>query len=266
VTDFIYLYGFVPADASAPLNITGIAGGTVQLLDVGAVKAVTSLVPADVYDPAQLEPRMQDLTWVAEQGVAHEVVVAWFVDNAQILPAALFTMYSSTDALTEAVAERAELLSSELQRLRNKREWDVKISFNEKEVAQHAGMLSPRIAEVEKEIAAASPGKRYLLEKRRTDLLKHETRDAASRLANEVVEAVRAHAAEVRILPLPRTADDLPVIMHAAALTERTHETGLVRALGEQQLRLQRYGITVRFSGPWAPYRFTGEHERPAAQ
>lgn len=266
MTDFVYLYGFVPADASAPPSVTGIADRPVQLVDVGPVRAVTSLVPAEIYDPARIDQRLQDLNWVAEQGVAHEVVVAWFVDHAEILPAALFTMYSSTHALRDAVAERTELLSSELARLKNKREWDVKISFNEKDVAQHAGALSQRIAAVDKEIAAASPGKRYLLEKRRADVLKMEVRTAAGALAHEVISAARERVTEVKVLPLPRTADNLPVIMHAAILADRGEEAGLLQMLQTEQQRLQQYGVTLRFSGPWAPYRFTGEHERPAAE
>lgn len=266
MTDFIYLYGFVPADASAPSGVKGVADREVALLDVGPVKAVTSMVPAAVYDPARIDERLQDLGWVAEQGVAHESVVAWFVDNTQILPAALFTMYSSANALNDAVAARTALLSSELERLRNKREWDLKISFNEKEVAQHAGALSPRIAEVEQEIAAASPGKRYLLEKRRGDLLKNESRSAANMLAEEAIGAARAHSVEVRVLPLPRSAEELPVIMHAAVLVERENEPELIQALSEQQRRLEGFGVTLRFSGPWAPYRFTGTDERAAAE
>lgn len=266
MSDFIYLYGFVPADASAPSAVKGIADRAVVLVDVGPVKAVTSTVPAAAYDPARIEERLQDLGWVAEQGVAHESVVAWFVDNTQILPAALFTLYSSADALKDAVAARTALLSSELERLKNKREWDLKISFNEQEVAKHAGALSPRVAEVEQEIAAATPGKRYLLEKRRNDLLKNESRSAANMLAEEALAAARAHSAAVTVLPLPRTAEELPVIMHAAVLVEREKEPGLMNALNEQQRRLESFGVTLRFSGPWAPYRFTGADERAAAE
>jgi hypothetical protein len=236
----------------------------VNLLPVGEVRAVVSYVPADVYDADSIETRLQDLSWVAEQGVGHETVVAWFVDHSEILPASLFTLYSGDDALRGAMSKRSTQLASELARLKNKREWDVKISVNEKELERHAAALSPRIAELEQEAAAAAPGKRYLLERKRNDLLKTETRSAANALANDAFAAVKAIAVDHRVLPIPRTTDDLPVILHGALLVERERETDLVVALEDASQRLEGRGLTVAFSGPWAAYRITGDDERSA--
>lgn len=265
MSDFVYLYGFVPADASRPERMSGIGNAAVELFDLGTMNAAISHVPAEVYEPARIESRLQDLSWVAEQGVAHETVVAWFVDHSQILPAPLFTMYSTTAALSHAVSARAAEVSAELARLRNKREWDVKISFNEREAEKHAAELSPRIAELEQEAAQASPGKRYLIQKQRNDLLKTETRNAAHAKANATLDDIRSQVEAVRTLPIPRTTDDLPVILYAALLVDREREVGLIESLEEHTTRLSAHGMGLSFSGPWAPYRFTGEHERESA-
>jgi hypothetical protein len=264
VSDLVYLYGFVPADASPPSNLDGMAERPVALIDVGAVRAAVSRVPAEIYAADRIEPRLQDLSWVARQGVAHETVVAWFVDHSEILPASLFTLYSGDDALRSAAAARVAQLAAELARLKHKREWDLKVAVDERELEQHAVVLSPRIAALEREAAEATPGKRYLLERKRADLLKSETRNAAHALANDVFAAVKAIAVEHRLLPLPRTSDDLPVILHGALLVERNREMELVAELESAQQSLAGKGLTLSFSGPWAPYRFIGEHERAA--
>jgi hypothetical protein len=260
--DFTYLYGFVPGDAQAPRGILGIGGSTVKLLDLGSVKAVISAVPADVYDPERIDEQIQDLKWVSEQGVAHEAVVAWFVDNSEILPVSLFTMYSTADALMEAATPRAAELTAEIERLRNKREWDVKISFKESEVERHANTLSARIAEMDRELSVATPGKRYLLERKRAEVLKAETRRAAQTLADEAYAALHTHTVAARTLPIPRAGDSLPVILHAALLVHRRNEPALMEAFEREGRRLERVGVELRFSGPWAPYRFTGSDER----
>jgi hypothetical protein len=54
----------------------------------------------------------------------------------------------------------------------------------------------------------------------------------------------------------------LPVILYAALLVERDSEVTLIAALEQQTARVKKLGMGVTFSGPWAPYRFTGEHER----
>ena len=265
MSELIYLYGFVPAGASAPANTSGVGGGAVEVVDVGAVAAAVSRVSAQDYDPQRIEAHLQDLSWVAEQGVAHETVVAWFVDHSEILPVPLFTLYSGIAAMQKEIAPKVAEISAELARLANKREWDVKISFNEADLERHASALSPRLAELEQEANAASPGKRYLLQKKRADLLKAETRKAAHDIAGDVLQQTAAVAIERRSLPIPRTADELPVIAYAALLVERDRESDLIDILERQATHLQSLGMALAFSGPWAPYRFTGEHERTAA-
>lgn len=265
MSEFVYLYGFAPTDASPPSTLSGIGGRRVETVVLGPIAAVVSRVPAEIYDPERIEARLQDLAWVAEQGVAHESVVAWFVDHAQILPAPLFTMYSGDPALEHEAAARSNEIEAELRRLRNKREWDVKVSYNALEVEKHAAELSPRIAELDREAAAAQPGKRYLIEKKRRDLLKTEARSAAQALARAVLDLAAPIAFETRNLPLPRTAEDLPVILYAALLVERNREVELIELLERESARVKSLGLGVAFSGPWAPYRFTGEHERAVA-
>jgi hypothetical protein len=262
VTDFVYLYGFVPADAPSPDQLLGVGERVVQLLATNGFSAAVSYVPADEYAPGRVEARLQDLPWVAEQGVAHERVVAWFVDHTQILPAPLFTMYSSPDALRQAAADRSAQLRDEMQRLRGMREWDLKVSFDEEMLQQHAGQISAEVAQLDQDIAAAPAGKGYLLQKKRADLLKTEVRKAAHRRAIEVLNVVHGMIAETRTLPLPRADEHLPVVLHAALLVRTDREKELVQQLERETQSLRALGMELSFSGPWAPYRFMGEHER----
>ncbi len=261
MSDFVYLYGFVPPGAPQPDDLTGIAGGSVELVANDDVQAAISHVAADEYAPDRVEQRLQDLQWVAEQGVAHERVVAWFVDHSQILPAPLFTMYSSLEALQAAGSQRSAELKAEMQRLQGHREWDLKIFFDENVLKENAAMLSDALARLDEAIAAAPAGKRYLLQKKRTDVIQSEVRQAAHRKAVEVFDAVKASAAEARTLPQPRTETVLPVVLHAALLVRTEKEPTVVAELESQTAALKAIGMDLSFSGPWAPYRFTGGHE-----
>ena len=261
MSDFVYLYGFVPPDAPVPDGLLGIADQHVERVEAGDVHAVVSNVPAAVYAPEQVEARLKDLQWVAEQGIAHERVVAWFVDHSQILPAPLFTMYSSRAALLEASAQRNAELDAELKRLRGHREWDVKVFFDETAMQANAAKVSDKVAQLDREIAAAPAGRGYLLQRKRADLLKSEVQHAAHRRALAVLEAVKANVADTRTLPLPRTEDVLPVVLHAALLVRTEQEASVVATLQAQTKELKSLGMDLSFSGPWAPYRYTGDHE-----
>jgi hypothetical protein len=262
VSDYVYLYGFVPADAKAPEHLAGIDNRNVSLARAGELFAAVSSVPADEFAPARIEARLQDLQWVAEQGAAHEGVVAWFVDHSEILPAPLFTMYSSLEAMQAAVAERADEVGREMQRLHGLREWDLKISFNEHVLTQNAARVSEKVAELDREIAAAPAGKGYLLQKKRSDVLKHEVRHAAHRKAVDVLNAMHASVVETKSLPLPRDAETLPVVLHAALLAHNTRQADIIAQLEQHAHQLRAIGMDLTFSGPWAPYRFMGGNEQ----
>jgi hypothetical protein len=256
VSDVIYLYGFVPSDLPAPPPLAGVGDGAVELVPLGAVSAVISRLPAAEWSVPLVEARLDDLAWVGEQGLAHERVVLWFVDHAEILPARLFSMYSDDAALRAAAAPRHDVLRSQVERLGGRREWNLKVAYDLNELGRHGGEVSDELRRMDDEIAGASPGRRFLLQRRRTDLTRREVTRAARRMADQLLDALRPHAEAVQALPLPEGADRGTVVLAAALLVSRAGEAAL-RAEAEPRIeQLSSLGMTISFTGPWAPYRF----------
>ncbi len=261
----LYLYGFVPSGAPLPTaGLAGIADAAVELLALDGFDAAISRVPSADFAPEVLDERTRDLAWVGAHGVAHEAVVAWFVDHGQILPAPVFTLFSSEAALAADVAARAPWIASMLHRFAGLREWDLKVTCAEAELRAHAAELSPQVAELDRRMAAAAPGTRFLLERKRAELVRGEVATAARRAANELLEDVRPVVARVRTLPLARTPEQPDVVLNAALLVRVTEEPALHTRVAERAAALAPLGVQVAFSGPWAPYRFLDE-EAPLA-
>ena len=260
MSELIYLYGFVPDTLPAPDQLAGIEGAPVQIMPAAGLGAVISRVPEGDYSAAPIEQKLQDLTWVAERGLEHERVVAWCVDHGQIIPAALFTLYSSAAALQNATAARAPLIHAELERLRDVREWDLKVAYDGIVLTKSALRFSDALRQVEAEMAAAPPGRKYLLKKKQADLTKGEVSRIAQEQGQRVLARVLPLSAESAILPIPQSREQLPVVLHAALLVARAQERQLVDTLRQINSEYDDSGITVSFSGPWAPYRFV-RHE-----
>jgi hypothetical protein len=257
LTPLIYLYGFVPAELNeAPRVLTGVSGTRVELFALDGINAVISEVDPAEFSQQHIEARLQDLTWVAARGAEHEAVVAWCVDQAQILPASLFTLYSSRAVLQRTAQEQEPLIKAELERLRDLREWDLKVSYNTEQLSAHAQQFSSTVREIEAEIAAASPGKRYLLERKRGEITKSEVSRVAREQANLLLADLRPLCAEAAVLPLPASRDQLPVVLHAALLVRRVAEADVIAMLHTKLDQYRDSGIEIAFSGPWAPYRF----------
>lgn len=260
MSELLYVYGFVPAGGAAPSDLEGIGGSRVEVFDLDPeFRGVGSMVPLSSYAPERVEANLEDLRWVAEQGVAHERVVAWFVDHGEIVPVPLFTFYSGPEALREEARERAAEIRARLARFAGRREWDLKVAFDAAVALAHAGELSEAVRALDGEIAAAAPGRQYLLRRRRDELARAEVTASTRRLARDLLDELRAFAEEVVQLPLPRADLELPVVMNAALLVPRENEGPLMEKLDASGRSLAAVGVRADFSGPWAPYRFVGD-------
>ncbi len=259
MSELLYLYGFVPAGAGAAPELEGVARRPVETVARHGVGAVVSRVPADEFAPEAVQERMHDLEWLTEQGARHERVVTWFVDHDEILPVRLLTLYSSEDALADAVAERGDEIRETMERLRGLREWDLKVSHRPEELEASLGEVSETIADVDREIEEAAPGRRFLLERKRRGLAREEGGRAARGLADELLESLEPLVETVERLPIPREMRDQPLVLNAALLVSREREAELRSTAKAAADELDGRGITVELTGPWAPYRFAGD-------
>jgi hypothetical protein len=257
VSEVIYLYGFVPAGSPAPPeSVRGLEHGAVELVEAGGFLAAVGRLPAGEYTEETVQARLREVPWVADRAVAHERVVAWFVDHSEIVPARLLTLYSSEAALREAASADGDRVASLLERFRGQREWDLKVSYRPAELTRHLGEISAEVAELDGQIAAAAPGRRFLLARKREDVVRTELTRAARDAAAGLLEALRPHALDTLRLPAPGGEAELPVALNAALLVRTGDAPALRSAAAERTPSLEAHGFAVVLSGPWAPYRF----------
>lgn len=255
----IYLYGFVPAGTELPeRGLLGVGDALVEPVEGPGMTAVVSEVDPGEFQGEGLERNSGDVEWMARQGLNHEQVVAWFVDHATILPSRFLTLFSSRDAVREAMEGAGDRLRRELGRFADLREWDLRVGHDPHRLMAHLGEVSEEVGRLEREIEAASPGKRFLLEKKRKDIARTEGRDAARRLSQQLLDALRPHARDVVTLRPPSDAE--PTTLNAALLVARDAEPALVEEADRERARLEPLGLNIQLTGPWAPYRFMEEH------
>jgi hypothetical protein len=263
-SELIYLYGFLGADAPEPAatELDGMAGAAVRVHEAAGLRVAISAVPEDDYSVGRIEGQLDDLDWVARQGLAHERVVSWFVDHGDIVPVALFTLYSGLDALERDMAGRGPQARGHLERLAGQREWDLKLVCDAGRATAALAEASPAMRELDAEIAGAAPGRRFLLERKRQALARDELRRVTSERADALLEALAAHANAVVRLTIPRTTEELPLLLHAALLVPRANESALAHTLDAVLTPLEPLGFAASLTGPWAPYRFVDEDDR----
>lgn len=251
----IYLYGFVPEDTELPeTGLLGVADAEVERQEGPGVAAIVSRVDPAEFQGEALERNCADVEWMARHGLSHEQVVAWFVDHATILPSRFLTLFSGRESLRVVMERESERIRAEMNRFRDLREWDLRVGYDAERLLSHLGEVSEEVGALDREIEVASPGKRFLLQKRRKDLARTEGRGAARRLANELLTELRPHARDVVTLTPPTDAE--PTTLNAAFLVDREAESELREHVAREKERLEPLGLDIRLTGPWAPYRF----------
>jgi hypothetical protein len=251
-----YLYAVTSAKsepAIAAANLRGIDGGRVESIVEGQLLGVTSTVSASDYEEEPLNARLQDLEWLAPRAASHQEVNGKLLELANaVIPLAFGAIYRDADGVRELLRARAGDFADRLRAVEGRAEWIVSI--------EREGSAAPTggaVGALDAEIAAAAPGRAFLLGKRRDEVIREELRTRDAALAEEAWAAIEGIAERVYREPLiedPTAA----AIARFSVLARRDREVELgdvVRRLGASAVS---EGYRVRLSGPWPAYRFGG--------
>jgi hypothetical protein len=106
--------------------------------------------------------------------------------------------------------------------------------------------------------AAASPGQRYLLERKLDERAQQEMQLVSRHIATEVSEALASHAQETVNSPVTRAATTAPgaMVLNAAFLVTADKLLQFQETLTGLVDRYTPRGFRFDFTGPWPAYHF----------
>lgn len=254
-----YVYGVVPADLALDGAPHGLEGAAVALEREGALGALVSALPAATYGADPLAAHAGELDWVGPRAVAHDAVVTWASDRGPLAPFPMFTMFRDLSGVRAMLAERRPELEASLERARTGREYVLRVWRIDEELRAHLAEVSSRVAELEAQAAAASPGQRYLLERKLDELRKSELRETGRALATELFDALRATALDAATDPLPSSQQGKgAAVLSAAFLVAPDGLSRFQEVLTACARRAEPLGFRFEFTGPWPLHHFMG--------
>lgn len=246
-----YLYCLVkatraPSLARVPAGLTG-ATAPVAHRVAASLWLIAADVPLSIYASPELDARLRDLDWVARAALAHEGVVEHFARSrgASVIPAKLFTMFSTIDKALADVSGRRVSLDRVMKRISGCEEWGIRI------------MRQPSTAEPQAPKRAAS-GTAFLTARK-------AARDAVTNARTEA-----AAAAEDSFKRLARIARDAtqrekraepgtnPPVLEAAFLVPVKARARFKAEATRCAKACARAGAELTLTGPWPAYNFIG--------
>jgi hypothetical protein len=253
----IYVYGIVPSKAPVAGAPGGIDDAEVSLVKQGELGALVSQL--DAYDPEAVADASGDMDWVAPRAKAHDLVLTWASDRGPVIPFPMFTStFASVSSVQSMLRDRASELAPVLASVARGREYALRVYRVDAELRAALPRLSDEIGKLKAAAEAATPGQRYLLERKLEERSKEELRVTSLEVATGIREALADVALETATSPIPRITADAPgtMILNAAFLIApdglRAFQERLTAIVNEQQPS----GFRFDFTGPWPAYHF----------
>jgi hypothetical protein len=261
-----YVYGIVPAALSPATVPAGLDDASVRIErhNGGRTAALVSLLDAQQYGPEVIETNSGDVEWLSPRAVAHDRVLTWASDLGPVVPLPMFSLFSGPEAVHRMLADRSEQLEATLARVGAGREYALRVYRVDRELLGAIATLSPRLEQMAAAAAAASPGQRYLLERKLDAEKKSEMRAVTQQLVDETVDALSALALRTVRSPIPRAADADNasrgvMVLNAAFLVAPAAIERFQQTLTDLVERHGAHGLRFDFTGPWPPYHFAGD-------
>jgi hypothetical protein len=259
-----YVYGIVSSEMPETTLPVGLDDTGVALERHDRIAALVSVLEGEQYAPTALERNSGDVEWLSPRAVAHDRVLTWASDHGAVVPLPMFSLFSGQQAVRTMLRERSSQLASTLVNVAKGREYALRVYRVDAELLGAVTSLSPRLSAMATTAEAASPGQRYLLERKLDGEKKSELRTLSQRIVEEIIDELRPHALGIVRSAIPRAGDAEAatrgtMVLNAAFLVAAEHFEGLRRTLTALVARHGAHGFRFDFTGPWPPYHFVSE-------
>lgn len=259
-----YVYGIVPAELTSGSPSAGVPEGlddaSVAVERRGDLAALVSVLDGASYSPSRVEESSGDVEWLSPRAMAHDRVLTWASDHAAVVPLPMFSLFSGRAAVHAMLDERSTQLSSALARVKRGREYALRVYRVDAELLDVIPEMSLRLRELALQAASASPGQRYLLERKLDGEKRGEVRNVTLQVVDDIVEQLGRHAVESVRSPIPRAAEGTAasgtMVLNAAFLVAPMALEAFQRTLTSLVARRDHRGFRFDFTGPWPPYHF----------
>lgn len=224
---------------------------------VDRIHAVFTPVAAEEFSQEVIDQRAGDLEWLGSIGYRHQGVMVDLMRATAIVPLRAFTLFSSIDALRAWLHENRDALERKLDQLAGRQEWTLQLEFEPQRWSDAIAGRVDALRQLEHDIAAAAPGRAFLLRRKFDDEKKKAGQEAEESLLAEVDRAVAdGLRCETRVESRRARGGGAPQIN---ILIDRDYEDSLLALRDDLSARYEPEGVTLGLTGPWPPYSFAGD-------
>ena len=251
---YTYCLSNSPPDVGLDLGTEGL-----ECLRFGDFFVIVKYVPESEFSEENLKKNVSDMQWLDSRAREHVRVISLIMEQCTVIPFNFGTIYQSENSLKKFIQEYSGSLIENLVHLDRKEEWGVKIYCDRKALSQQIDELSKEAAALETQIMASSPGKAFLLKRKKTELIEKEMDRICKNYGQEYYDEFNKLSETTRLnnlLPKEFTGREDTMILNAIFLVGRERKIEFISTIRQLKSKCSILGFDIESSGPWPPFSF----------
>jgi hypothetical protein len=262
INELIYVYCIA---ADSPGLINELKSRDLKFACIDGFIVLIKNVPENEFSEENLKQNIADLLWLEANAREHIRVIGMIMEFTSVIPFKFGTIFNSVESLEKFITVYSASLLENFDFIRGKEEWSVKIYCHRQALSKHIDELSEPAAALEKQIMASSPGKAFLLQRKKADLIQDEMDRICKKFGqscfNELSKQSEANSLN-NLLPKEVTGREDTMILNAAFLVAKEKVPEFKGSATKFGSREADSSFNFELTGPWPPFSFIFINEK----
>jgi len=261
-TDLIYVYC---VSHSPPGQTINLETNGLKSLRVNDFYVIVKIVSESEYSEENLKLNLSNVQWLELNAREHIAIIMMFMKHCTVIPFKFGTIFQTEDNLKKFIYDYSDSLTENLIRVEWKEEWAIKFFCDRKTLSIQIDELSEEAAAMERQIMASSPGKAFLLKRKKNDLIENEMNRLSKFYGQECYNEFKNLSESTslnNILPKEFTGRNDEMILNATFLVNKDKVNEFVSTVRFLKKKYSGLGFDIETTGPWPPFSFISIKEK----
>jgi hypothetical protein len=266
MNDLIYAYCLTntPPDLNREVEFKGL-----KCIESGGFYTVVKMVSSDEFSEENLKKNLSDLAWLDNNARNHVLIISLLMEDCTVIPFNFGTIYRSEEPVKKFMEDYSDSLIDNLLFVEWKEEWTVKIYCDRKVLIDQIDELSEEAAKLEREIMASSPGRAFLMKRKKTDLIENEADRLCKVYGQEYFDEFKKLSDSFslnNLIPKEFSERSDDMILNSTFLVGKDKAIDIVSTSDSLRKKNSGLGFDLEITGPWPPFSFITIKEKNNAR
>lgn len=262
MNDLIYVYCL----SLSPLGLMPkMEGKGLESLIFDDFHVIVKYVSESEFSEENLKKNLSDIQWLDSNAREHFKIISLIMEDYTVIPFRFGSIFNTSASLKKFITDYSESLMDNLHHIIGKEEWSIKIYCDRKTLCERIDELSEEAAELEKQIMASSPGKAFLLKRKKTELIENEMDKICQNYGQQYFDKFKDLSELTNLnnlLPKEFTGREDTMILNAAFLVNKIKVADFKNTVDTLSKKDENSGFFIDVTGPWPPFSFISIKEK----